>query len=273
VTPEIRPATLDDLAGVAAVAVATDQAGEGAGADPRYSSHLLTRGSLVVATELGSVVGYAATIRLVDVDLLSDLFVLPDRRGQGIGRLLLGQVWTDAAERMTFSSAHPSALPLYEAFGLVPRWPLQYLSGDPGALPTSSFTVAEVDEPAAAKVELELGGGDRSEDYSYWAARPDARVLVVRDGQRKVAVGATGGEGPGRGLSHLRVAEPGLAGEALLAVLATLTQQALVAAPAPIAGASVLVDSGWRLVDTDQFAATSGDLVDPRVVFPHSGLL
>lgn len=273
VTVSIRRATIDDLAGVAAVAIVTDQAGEGAGADPRYAGHLLTRGRLVVAADKAGVVGYAATVRIEDADLLSDLFVVPDRHGEGIGGALLDQAWTDATDRMTFSSAHPRALPLYLKFGLVPRWPVRYLMGDTSALPRSSLRAVDVTKAEAGDVERQLGGGDRSADYAYWAARPDARLLVVWAGRRTIAVGATGGEGVARGLSHLRVAEPELAGEALLAVLGTLTAEVMVAVPGPMVGAEVLVKCGWRVIDTDQFAATSDELVDPRLVFPHSGLL
>jgi GNAT superfamily N-acetyltransferase len=273
VTVSIRRATLDDLAGIAAVAVATDQAGEGAGADPRYAAHLLTRGRLVVAIDHSVVVGYAATVRVEDVDLLSDLFVLPTRHREGIGGALLDQAWTSATDRMTFSSAHPSALPLYLKFGLVPRWPVRYLKGDPRVLPRSSFSTVDVTQAEAVDVERQLGGGDRAADYGYWAARPDARLVVVREGQRTVAVGATGGEGRARGISHLRVAKPDLAGEALLAALGTLAAEAVVAVPGLILAAEVLVSCGWRVIDTDQFAATNDELVDPRLLFPHSGLL
>lgn len=272
-TLQVREATLDDLAGVAAVAVATDQEGEGAGADPRYAAHLLSRGRLVVATDRRDVVGYAASVRIDDADLLSDLFVVPARHGEGIGRDLLQQVWTDAPERMTFSSAHPSALPLYVRFGLLPRWPVLYLRGDPGALPAGPFEVVDVDRATAEAVEAELGGGNRSAEYGYWAVRPGARLLVVEDGLDRVAVGATGGEGETRGLSHLRAASPEVTAGVLLSVLATMDGDVLIAAPGPIGGVEELVAAGWRLVDTDQFAASAAELVDPTVLFPHPGLL
>ena len=227
----------------------------------------------MVATEDDAVVGYAATVRIDEADLLADLFVLPNRQGEGIGRSLLEQVWSGAPQRMTFSSAHPGALPLYRSFGLLPLWAVHYLSGDPSSLPASPFTVTEVSHATASEIEHQLDGGDRSVDYAYWAARPHARVFVVTAGEHTVAVGATGGEGPSGGLSHLRVAEPQLAGGALIAALGTWCGPAVVAVPEPISVVQTLVDCGWRLVDTDWFAASSAELVDPRRLFPHSGLL
>ena len=35
----------------------------------------------------------------------------------------------------------------------------------------------------------------------------------------------------------------------------------------------MFVGSGWRVADVDHFMATSSDLVDPLVLFPHPGLL
>jgi len=269
----VRSADLEDFEGIAAVAVATDQAGEGAGADPRYAGHLLSRGNLVVATDRDEVVGYAATTRIDDSDLLSDLFVLPQLHAQGIGRALLDEVWTDAPARMTFSSSHPSAVPLYLRYGLVPRWPVVYLAGDASALPPSSLVVDEVSSEQAAKIERKLGGGDRAVDYGYWTARPNARAVVVRTDLEDVAVGCIGGDGKERGLSHLRVGEPTAAADALLAVLHSTTGRLTVAAPGPISGVTTLISNGWRVLDIDLFAATRPGLVDPEVIFPHAGLL
>ena len=277
-TQVVRPARVDDLAGIAAVAVATDQAGEGAGADPRYAAHLLTRGRLLVATEQDSVIGYAGSIDIDGVDMLTDLFVLARHRGQGVGKALLERVWTGAAHRMTFSSSHESALPLYAKFGLLPRWPLDFLVGDPDPQPAlrpprSSLRVYHVSQAKAARVEHRLSETDRTADYAYWAARPAASLVVIRDGEAVVAVGATGGEGAAFGLSHLCLGSAERAVEVLQCVLGALRRPAVVAIPRPMSAAPALVDAGWRVVDTDQFAATSDDLVDPRLVIPHPGLL
>ena len=61
---------------------------------------------------------------------------------------------------MTFSSTHPSALPLYAGFGLSAWWPLLYLSGDPSRVPQlSDLTVAGSSADGAAWLEQYWAGG------------------------------------------------------------------------------------------------------------------
>ena len=165
-----RLATVDDFAGIAEVAIATDQAGEGAGADPRYAAHLLRRGRLVVAESDDGVVGYAATVVVNNADVLADLFVTPGCHGGGVGKALLDTVWSGAPHRMTLSSSHPSALPLYIRHGLIPRWPVLYLRGEPDRLPAVPCIVQDVDVESALRHEKVLSGVDRGQDYEYWAA-------------------------------------------------------------------------------------------------------
>ena len=109
----VRAAALDDLPGIADVALATDQPAEGTAADVRYATHLLTRGRLVVASRDAGVVGYAGVVDVGDVQMLTDLFVLPLAHGQGIGGRLLDAVWSDArrARDVQFQApACPSAV-------------------------------------------------------------------------------------------------------------------------------------------------------------------
>ncbi|MEO8330484.1 MAG: GNAT family N-acetyltransferase [Candidatus Nanopelagicales bacterium] len=250
----------------------TDQAGEGAGDDPRYSGHLLTAGRLFVAESAEEIVGYAATVVVNDADMLTDLFVLSDRHGVGIGKALLDEVWSGATDRMTLSSAHPSALPLYIRHGMTPRWPVLYLRGDPPRCPRG-YAVEEVSHADAARCEREISGVDRSRDYEYWAARPQARVFLVRRDRESVAVGAVGGVGKTNGISHLMSAASVHAEPSLMAALSLTDTPSFLAIPGPHPGVSGLVERGWRLVDVDQFAATSDRIVDPTLCCPHSGLM
>lgn len=274
-TVEVRPATLDDLPGIEAVAIATDQSAQGTAADPRYDGHLLTHGRLVVATEADEVAGYAATVDVGGVDQLCDLFVLPERHGEGIGRRLLDQVWSGAPDRSTFSSQHASALPLYIRAGMRPLWPLVYVRGEVSSLPTDerALVVHVVSAAEAAETEEGLGGGPRRPEYEYWAVRPDARLLVVRDGSEVIGVGATGGQGADQEVSHVRCKRPTEAMEVLTAILQQLAGPVLVAVPGPNLALPTLVDSGWRIIDVDYYMATSDGLVDPSLVFPHAGLM
>jgi GNAT superfamily N-acetyltransferase len=273
VSVRTRLATVHDFAGIAEVAIATDQAGEGAAADPRYADHLLRRGRLVVAEGDDEVVGYAATIVVNHADVLADLFVTPGCHGGGVGKALLDAVWSGAPDRMTLSSSHPSALPLYIRHGLIPRWPVLYLRGAPDRLPPAQLTLREVDVQSAVQHEKVLTGVDRGQDYEYWASRPRAQLVVVRNGDEVVAVGAVGGEGLTYGLSHLVSSHSSHAAESVVAVLGSLDGEGLVAIPGPHPGVAPLVGSGWRIVDVDMFAATDDHLVDPQLVCPHSGLM
>lgn len=274
-TVEVRSATLDDLPDLAQVALATNQPTEGTGADPRYATHLLTRGRLVVAVGDSRVVGYAAAISVLGIQQLTDLFVLPEVHGEGIGGQLLDAVWGEGGARATFSSGHPHALPLYVRAGLRPLWPLVYVTGDPVALPlpSRSLIVEDVAPEVAAEAESVLGGGDRRSDYALWSVRPQARTFVVSDGRRTVAAGATGADEPNVEVSHLRVVESTYATDALLGVVGQLTDRATVAIPGPNDALPVFIASGWQVSDIDHFMATSDDLVDPNVLFPHPGLL
>ena len=130
---EVRGAVAADLPQIAAVALATGQDEEWGGADPAYMSHLLAHGSVVVGVTDGSVVGFGATRQLGSgpgaVSMLCDLFVSPAVHGSGCGRAMLARLWPGDGRRMTFSSLHRHALPLYTSFGLDAWWPLLYLRG------------------------------------------------------------------------------------------------------------------------------------------------
>ena len=60
---------------------------------------------------------------------MTDLFVAEDQRGSGLGWLLLDQLVGAHPRRMTSSSKHPAALPVYGRAGMQPRWNLLYLVG------------------------------------------------------------------------------------------------------------------------------------------------
>ena len=69
------------------------------------------------------------------VSMLCDLFVHPEVHGSGCGRAMLAALWPGTrGHRMTFSSLHAHALPLYTSFGLDAWWPLLYLRGRVDAL-------------------------------------------------------------------------------------------------------------------------------------------
>jgi GNAT superfamily N-acetyltransferase len=284
---EVRRAVAADLPGMAAVALATGQDEEWAGADPAYMSHLLAHGSVVVAETGGSVVGFGATRRLGRgpgaVSMLCDLFVHPGLHGSGCGRALLAWLWpADGASdqrRITFSSQHSHALPLYTSFGLDAWWPPLYLRGRVDAVAGPAGWRAEAAEAAeVAALELAWTCIDRGADHLAWARRPGGAAKVAQRDAEVLAVAATGGAGSGYGLTHLALA-PGAASadaaDAVLAVLACLEPadgQVLACLPAPHPAVRALLAAGWRSEEYDLFMATNPALLDPGRSVPSPAL-
>jgi GNAT superfamily N-acetyltransferase len=289
---EVRGAVAADLPGIGAVALATGQDEEWGGADPAYMTHLLADGSVVVAVTGGSVVGFGATRRLGSgpgaVSMLCDLFVHPELHGSGCGRAMLARLWPGGdghgdgpgdERRMTFSSQHRHALPLYTSFGLDAWWPLLYLRGRVDAVVPPPGWRAEAAEPAeVAALELSWTGTERGADHLAWARRPGGSAKLARCDGQVLAAAATGGAGSGYGLTHLALA-PGTAGAdaaaAVLAVLASLESadgHALTCLPAPHPAVRALLAAGWRVEEYDLFMATDPALLDPHRSVPSPAL-
>jgi GNAT superfamily N-acetyltransferase len=271
-----------DFAAIAKVAVATGQDEEWAGADPAYLRYLMARGRLLVAVRDGAVAGYGATIRVGDgpaaVSMLCDLFIDPRVHGGGIGRAMLTELWRDEPRRMTFSSMHALALPLYTRFGVDAWWPLLYLAGEVAAVRApAGWAVAPSTQEQVAAAEQRWTGVDRTADHGAWAARPHGQPAAAsRDGEL-LAAGTIAGHGGEYGLVHLAVA-PRASGEAardaVLAVLASLDApdgRARVCLPAPHPAVRPLFAAGWRTQDMDLFMGSEPGLLDPLRAVPSPG--
>ena len=279
----MRGAVAADLPQIAAVALATGQDEEWGGADPAYMTHLLAHGSVVVGVREGSVVGFGATRQLGSgpgaASMLCDLFVSPALHGSGCGRALLARLWPGAGRRMTFSSLHRHALPLYTSFGLDAWWPLLYLRGRVDAVAAPAGWRAQAAEAAeVAALELAWTGADRSDDHRAWARRPGGAALLARRGGQVLAAAATGGAGGGYGLTHLALAPAAADADAAAAVLTVLAcleprdGQALACLPAPHPAVRMLLAAGWRPEEHDLFMATDPALLDPRRAVPSPAL-
>ena len=283
----MRGAVPADLPKIAAVALATGQDEEWGGADPAYMNHLLAHGSVVVGVMGGRVAGFGATRRLGSgpgaVSMLCDLFVTPEVHGSGCGRAMLTRLWPGdgrgGGHRMTFSSQHRSALPLYTSFGLDAWWPLLYLRGRTDAVTAPDGWRAQAAEAAeVAALELAWTGVDRSDDHAAWTRRPRGAALLARRADQVLAAAATGGAGDGYGLTHLALAPAAAAADAAAAVLAVLAclepagGQALACLPAPHPAVRELLAAGWLIEEYDLFMATGPDLLDPRRAIPSPAL-
>lgn len=139
----IRDAVAADFAVIAAIA----EAGESE-ADESYLTFVATTGSLRVAVGTdGDVLGFGGVVGIGnDTSMLTDLFVAPSARGDGVGGRLLADLLDGRELRMTFSSKHAAAVPAYVRAGMAPSWRLLYLRG------TSDTSAADgiPDTPAPA---------------------------------------------------------------------------------------------------------------------------
>ena len=278
----VRPGTGGDLAAIAAIARATGQHDEWAGGNPAYISHLLQYGRVVVGELSGDITGFGATQQIgsgaESVSMLCDLFVDPVAHGRGLGRAILADLWVGNQRKMTFSSLHANAIPLYTSFGLDAWWPLLYLRGHAGAVPTANgWRVGPATAAEVAHRELAWTGVDRLPDAEAWAARPGGAGVVVSHNGSEVAAGTVITAGPDRGIVHMALtpnADDHAAASAVQAVLSHLgtgDQILSVCLPAPHPAVRPLLAAGWRFSEFDLFMASQPGLLDPRRVIPSPG--
>lgn len=273
---EVRDADRDDLPAVLDVAGIVDPPDDGAEVDVRYYEHLLDSGRLVVAVAGGIVVGYSGLVPVDGTAHLSDLFVHPDAHGRGIGTALLDAAWTTAVgdvPRQTFSSMHPSALPLYIRAGMAPRWPLLYLRGDPASLPKPSLRVRDAGAAELAALEEAWIGWDRTAEYTHWVGATNARGAVVTDGAKAVAAAVVSRTRARHSLTHLSAGDESLLLPALSALGPLCGTDVMVAVPGASPVLPLLVDLGWRITDRDLYCASEAQLWDASRVLPHPGFL
>jgi len=280
----VRPAAESDLDAIGAVTIATGQHDEWGGSNPAYVRHLLSHGRVVVAELAGKVTAFGAVRQIGTgddaVSMLCDLFVDPAAQGRGCGRAMLTDLWAEAGRKMTFSSLHANAMPLYTSFGLDAWWPLLYLHGDTARLPvTGEWTVEPASAAAVAGHELTLTGDDKLADHEAWAARPGGESVLVSHNAEVIAAGAVVRGGPDRGIVHLAVSPAADDGDTAAAVLQTLahldgpeSEMANVCLPAPHPAVRALLTAGWHFDEFDLFMATEPGLVDARHAVPSPAL-
>ena len=280
---DVRPATEDDVPAIRSILAAHGNDGAilfGDVVGP-YLRHLIAHGRARVAVEDGEIVGYGATIDAGAAVHLADLFVRPDRLGQGIGRPLLAEAFGDASRRTTFASDDPRALPIYVRAGMRPFWASLYIEGPARLLPAppSSLTTRTMTADELAAQELAWSGHDRSADWSHWTTAVAADSFAVLDGDAVVAIGTARSRqaSPVRALSRL-VIHPDGGVDPIPPTLVALRRAggdgsvlAAVQGPSPVV--RVLLDAGLRVADRDQYMASEPDLIDPARLIPNSGML
>jgi GNAT superfamily N-acetyltransferase len=283
---DIREAGDGDMDAIIAIATATGQEEAQAEGYPAYVRHLMSRGRFLVASAGDSagkkVTGFGGTLAIgagpTAISMLTDLFVLPSAHGQGVGRAILTELWRDQPRRMTFSSLHANALPLYASFGVDAWWPLLYFSGPVRALSVpAGFSVATTDAAAVGALELTWTGADRTSDHESWAAEEGGFSLVVSHDGRPVAAGTGSGSRTKYGFHHF-VADRAAGEDSAAAVVAALAAleppggTANLCLPAPHPATRALLAAGWRIGEFDLHMASEFGLIDPRLTVPSPAM-
>jgi GNAT superfamily N-acetyltransferase len=135
--------------------------------------HLHATGAVFVAVD-PEPVGFAAAILRDGVWFLSQLWVLPDRQGSGIGSALLDEalIWGEGSSAFTVvSSPHPGAQTLYLRRSMYPLWMQVDLfgeAGDAGELPDGFGELSDDDQPWLDEIDREVRGVARPMDHAFW---------------------------------------------------------------------------------------------------------
>jgi GNAT superfamily N-acetyltransferase len=277
----IRPATLDDMAAIRAILVSHGNDGPVLTADivGPYLAHLIARGRARVAVIDDAIVGFGAAIDTGRAVHLADLFVQPERLGQGIGRPLLAATLEGAVQRTTFASDDPRALPLYVRAGMQPLWASLYVQGRSTGLPPSDgdLRTESATPDRLAAIEHDWTGIDRSIDHAFWGSQAEVDTFVVRDGSAVAAFGyaRVRQAAPIRVLDRLvihRDADPVAATVAGLG-RAGRGGPVLTCLLGPHPALRPLLEAGFRVVDRDQFLASDPAIADAVRLIPNPGML
>jgi GNAT superfamily N-acetyltransferase len=153
----------------------------------RTYTHLLETGVIFVAED-PQPAGFAAAVVRDGVWFLSQLWVLPERQGQGIGAALLdeGLAWGRGSRVFSvIASPHPAAQLLYLRASMYPLWLQLDLTGsgrvetDP---PSGIQALGPGDRSWLEELDREIRGTVRPEDHTFWA-REARGIALWRDGQ------------------------------------------------------------------------------------------
>jgi GNAT superfamily N-acetyltransferase len=278
---EIRVATLDDVAAIRTILAAHGNDGPALYADVvgPYVRHLVAHHRAMVTGQDGSVIAFGATVDAGVAIHLADLFVLPDRLGEGIGRPLLAALFDGSTCRTTFASSDPRAIPLYVRAGMSPWWACVYVQGATASLPPApgSIETASADPAELAALELAWTGVDRSIDHAFWASQAAADSFVVAERGEDVAIchARAHQASPERIIDRLLVRPAADPVAPTLAALRWAARggpvQAVIQGPNPVL--RILLDAGFLVEDHDQFMASEPGLVDPARLVPNPGML
>ena len=224
---------------------------------------------MLVAADDGHVVAFGSVVERAAVTHLADLFVLPDRFGEGFGGRLLAALFGDATTRTTFASSDPRALPLYVNHGMTPLWPHLYLDVDSSCLPPPQprFTCQPAEPDTAAQLEQRWLGTANHDDHRWWASLPQTRSFVVSEARRPVAVAHARSRRTGRDrwITRLILTADVEPAPVLIAAYHHAAEGGRIGSclPGPSPALPYLLAAGCRIIDQDTFMASDPSLFDP----------
>lgn len=152
---------------------------------------------LVFAVEGGQPIAFGCAFQRERFWFISELMVLPESQGSGVGRALMDALLPSEPERSSMTlatvveSRQPVATMLYARYGIVPRVPLYWLSELPSrdGLPEMAKGVEahplslEEHLEAIGRLDRDLLGYTRPQDHQMWARDAErASVYLGRDG-------------------------------------------------------------------------------------------
>lgn len=193
----IRPGDPGDLerlisirdAGLSLLAGARPVPERGAPPDPALflalGRHLLATGAVFVADDPDPV-GFAAAVMRDGVWFLSQLWVVPERHGEGIGAALMDEALRWGRGASTFSvvsSSHPAAQTLYLRRSMYPQWSQYQFEGTAESveMPEGMEPLAEDDASWVDELDRAVVGLARPEDHDFYR-REGATALGLRRG-------------------------------------------------------------------------------------------
>jgi len=278
---DIRSAGSADAAAIMAIWAANGDEIPDGGVDilTPYLAHLVATGRVLVAADDGGVVGFGAVVERAGVTHLADLFVLPDRFGEGIGRRLLAAIFGDAPRRTTFASSDPRALPLYVRSGMTPWWPNLYLDVDSSSLPPTPPGVSCEAASADAVMELEQVwlGSAHAGDHRFWASLPDARPFVVTEAGRPLAAvhARSRRTGRDRWINRMILAPETDPVVVLVAAYHHAAEGGRIGSclPGPSPALRWLLAAGCQIIDRDTYMASDPSLFDATRRISDGGIL
>lgn len=146
--------------------------------------HLLDTGAAFVAEDPAPI-GFSAAVVREGVWFLSQLWVLPERQGEGVGSTLLDEALAWGRGASSFSvvaSPDPAAQGLYLRRSMYPVWAQHELLGPGGGqLPPGVGPLTERDGPWLAELDRAARGVARPEDHRFFL-RAATGLALRRDG-------------------------------------------------------------------------------------------